>query len=454
MYQKVKAYVKKWHMLQKEDSVIAGISGGTDSVCLLFMLLKLQKELGFALMAVHVNHGIRGAEAERDEAYVKRLCRQWNVRLKVYRENVPEYAKEHGMTEEEAGRDIRRTCFCKVLKEWGGTKIALAHHENDNVETLLWNLCRGTGIRGLGGIAPVNDVWIRPLLCVKRREIESYLKKRGISYCTDTTNADRRYMRNRIRMDVIPYLEDCVNTESVSHMGKTMERMYELEQYILEEVGQYKESCTGWKNGRRIIRQTEYTKIPKALRDNVLHEILCETAGRRKDIEEVHVQMLRDLFTKQVGKRIDLPYGVTAIRTYEGVRFEKNIPEASYAGDENELFSIRVFDREPGNVTFPEKIYTKWFDYDIIKNTVKIRHRIAGDSIVINRYGGRKKLKQYFTDQKVPQEDRDKIWIAADGDEVLWIVGYRQSQKYQITEKTTKILEIQYYGGEENGRDN
>ena len=454
MYQKVKAYVKKWHMLQKEDSVIAGISGGADSVCLLFMLLKLQKELGFALMAVHVNHGIRGAEAERDEAYVKRLCRQWNVRLKVYRENVPAYAKEHGMTEEEAGRDIRRTCFCKVLKEWGGTKIALAHHENDNVETLLWNLCRGTGIRGLGGIAPVNDVWIRPLLCVKRREIESYLKKRGISYCTDTTNADRRYMRNRIRMDVIPYLEDCVNTESVSHMGKTMERMYELEQYILEEVGQYKESCTGWKNGRRIIRQTEYTKIPKALRDNVLHEILCETAGRRKDIEEVHVQMLRDLFTKQVGKRIDLPYGVTAIRTYEGVRFEKNIPEASYAGDENELFSIRVFDREPGNVTFPEKIYTKWFDYDIIKNTVKIRHRIAGDSIVINRCGGRKKLKQYFTDQKVPQEDRDKIWIAADGDEVLWIVGYRQSQKYQITEKTTKILEIQYYGGEENGRDN
>ena len=454
MYQKVKAYVKKWHMLQKEDSVIAGISGGADSVCLLFMLLKLQKELGFALMAVHVNHGIRGAEAERDEAYVKRLCRQWNVRLKVYRENVPAYAKEHGMTEEEAGRDIRRTCFCKVLKEWGGTKIALAHHENDNVETLLWNLCRGTGIRGLGGIAPVNDVWIRPLLCVKRREIESYLKKRGISYCTDTTNADRRYMRNRIRMDVIPYLEDCVNTESVSHMEKTMERMYELEQYILEEVGKYKESCTGWKNGRRIIRQTEYTKIPKALRDNVLHEILCETAGRRKDIEEVHIQMLRDLFTKQVGKRIDLPYGVTAIRTYEGVRFEKNIPEASYAGDENELFSIRVFDREPGNVTFPEKIYTKWFDYDIIKNTVKIRHRIAGDSIVINRYGGRKKLKQYFTDQKVPQEDRDKIWIAADGDEVLWIVGYRQSQKYQITEKTTKILEIQYYGGEENGRDN
>ena len=454
MYQKVKAYVKKWHMLQKEDSVIAGISGGADSVCLLFMLLKLQKELGFALMAVHVNHGIRGAEAERDEAYVKRLCRQWNVRLKVYRENVPAYAKEHGMTEEEAGRDIRRTCFCKVLKEWGGTKIALAHHENDNVETLLWNLCRGTGIRGLGGIAPVNDVWIRPLLCVKRREIESYLKKRGISYCTDTTNTDRRYMRNRIRMDVIPYLEDCVNTESVSHMGKTMERMYELEQYILEEVGQYKESCTGWKNGRRLIRQTEYTKIPKALRDNVLHEILCETAGRRKDIEEVHVQMLRDLFTKQVGKRIDLPYEVTAIRTYEGVRFEKNIPEASYAGDENELFSIRVFDRGPGNVTFPEKIYTKWFDYDIIKNTVKIRHRMAGDSIVINRYGGRKKLKQYFTDQKIPQEDRDKIWIAADGDEVLWIVGYRQSQKYQITEKTTKILEIQYCGGEENGRDN
>ena len=450
MYQKVKAYVKKWHMLQKEDSVIAGISGGADSVCLLFMLLKLQKELGFALMAVHVNHGIRGAEAERDEAYVKRLCRQWNVRLKVYRENVPAYAKEHGMTEEEAGRDIRRTCFCKVLKEWGGTKIALAHHENDNVETLLWNLCRGTGIRGLGGIAPVNDVWIRPLLCVKRREIESYLKKRGISYCTDTTNADRRYMRNRIRMDVIPYLEDCVNTESVSHMGKTMERMYELEQYILEEVGQYKESCTGWKNGRRIIRQTEYTKIPKALRDNVLHAILCETAGRRKDIEEVHVQMLRDLFTKQVGKRIDLPYGVTAIRTYEGVRFEKNIPEASYAGDENELFSIRVFDREPGNVTFPEKIYTKWFDYDKIKGTLSLRHRQPGDYLTLPS-GGRKTLKSWMIDEKIPRQEREQIWLLAEEKHILWIVGHRISAYYKITEQTKTILEVEFNGGKSSG---
>lgn len=454
MYQKVRAYVKKWHMLQKEDSVVAGISGGADSVCLLFMLLKLQKELGFALMAVHVNHKIRGAQADRDEAYVKRLCQKWNVRLKVYRKDVPAYAKEKKMTEEEAGREIRRNCFRQVLKEWGGTKIALAHHQNDNVETLIWNLCRGTGIRGLAGIAPVRDIWIRPLLCVKRREIESYLKKRGIFYCTDTTNADRRYMRNRIRLDVVPYLEDCVNTESVTHMAKTMERMYELEQYISEETRRYQHSCTGQKNGNRTINHKAFTQIPEALRDNVLHEILCEVAGKRKDLEEVHVQMLRDLFAKQVGKRINLPYGVTAIRTYEGVRFETEAPEHAKSLDENELFSIRVFDREQGNITFPEKLYTKWFDYDIIRNTVKIRHRMPGDTIVINKDGGRKKLKQYFVDQKIPGEDRDQIWVAADGTDILWIVGYRQSQKYQITEKTKKILEIKYYGGESNGRDN
>lgn len=454
MYQKIRAYVKKWHMLQKEDSVIVGVSGGADSVCLLFVLVELQKELGFALMAVHVNHGIRGLEAERDAMYVKELCRQWNVRLKIYEEDVPAYAKENRLTEEEAGREVRRTCFKKVLKEWGGTKIALAHHENDNVETLIWNLCRGTGIRGLGGIAPVNGVWIRPLLCVQRREIETFLEKKGIFYCTDVTNEDRRYMRNRIRLDVIPYLTDCVNTESVSHMAKTMDRMYELEQYILEEIARYKSKCIVWKKGKRIILMAQYKKIPKALRNNVLHEVLCEAAGKRKDIEEIHVTMVRELFDRQVGKRVNLPYEMTAVRIYDGIRLEKHLPETTCAEDGNELFSIRVFDREAGNLTFPEKIYTKWFDYDIIKNTVKIRHRMSGDSIVINKDGGRKKLKQYFVDQKISQEDRDKVWIAADGDDVLWIVGYRQSQKYQITEQTKKILEIKYCGGQENGRDN
>lgn len=147
MYEKVKAYAEHYHMLAKNDKVIIGVSGGADSVCLLFILLKLSEETGIPLHCVHVHHGIRGADADRDEAFVRRMCAEEGIALTVHRENVPAYAREHGLTEEEAGREVRREVFERVLREQKGTKIALAHHMNDNAETVLWNLCRGTALK-------------------------------------------------------------------------------------------------------------------------------------------------------------------------------------------------------------------------------------------------------------------------------------------------------------------
>ena len=202
MYRKVREYIKTWQMLGREDKVIAGISGGADSICLLFMLLELKEEMEFRIAAVHIHHGLRNETADRDEAYVRSVCGKENVELFVYHEDVKQYAKERGLTKEEAGREVRRRCFLEVLREQGGTHIATAHHKNDNAETVLWNLCRGTGLKGMGGISPKNGVWIRPLLCLERKEIESYLEKGGISYCTDETNLEDAYTRNRIRNHV------------------------------------------------------------------------------------------------------------------------------------------------------------------------------------------------------------------------------------------------------------
>ena len=168
MYQRVKAYVEKYHMLQENDHVITGVSGGADSVCLLFMLKEFKNEMPLELTVVHIHHGIRGDSADADERYVKALCRQLGVRYLAFHENVEQYAKEQGLTLEEAGRNVRRQIFEKVCKEKNGTKIALAHHQNDNAETLLWNLSRGCGLRGLGGISPAEGDtvrYIRPLLC-------------------------------------------------------------------------------------------------------------------------------------------------------------------------------------------------------------------------------------------------------------------------------------------------
>ena len=453
MYEKIKVYVEKHHMLEKKDKVIAGVSGGADSVCLLFVLMRLSKEMDFSIHAVHVNHGIRGQSADKDEDFVCRLCESLGIPFTVFRENIPVYAKEHGLTEEEAGRKVRRDLFEKVLGEHRGTKIALAHHLNDNAETLLFNLCRGTGLKGLGAIAPASGVWIRPLLCVKRIEIESYLEKRGISYCTDETNAQNTYTRNKIRNEVFPYLEKNVNEQAVLHITETAEQMRVLGEYIADEVLRLKKICTKDDGlGGLLLIEESYRKTKEVFRPYLLHELLCDAAGYRKDIEGIHVRLTEELLCKQVGRQVNLPYQVTAVRCYEGIQFIKKREVPVRIPEEEGKFRLEIIDREMISQAFPQKNYTKWFDYDIIKNTVKIRHREPGDYLTIDKYGNTQKLKAYFINEKIPKNERDSVWLAADGSHIMWVVGYRQNQMYQITDKTKRILEIQFYGGEEHGR--
>lgn len=493
MYRRVREYIRRYHMLDQGDRIIAGVSGGADSICLLFMLMKLKEEMDLSVVAVHVHHGLRGADADADADYVRKICEEWKTELRIFREDVRGFAVQRGFTLEEAGREVRREIFRKVQKEEEGTKIALAHHQNDNAETMIWNLCRGCGLRGLGGIAPAAGQWIRPLLCLKREEIESYLENRGISYCTDRSNLEDDYTRNRIRRHVIPYLEEHVNRQAVLHMSETMEQMRLFGEYIGQETRRYLESCTYSEGeGRVLLCREMFRKVPQALWTSVLHELLCDTAGRRKDLEAEHTRMLLELFDRQVGREIHLPYGICARRCYEGIELtvkeaQKPDPMALKRREEYVMFeeaekmrdsgaaekpetlekawgkttpkgsvpgcpaAWRIFDRSGDKVIFPENPYTKWFDYDIIKNTVKIRHREPGDYITISKSGKTQKLKQYFVNEKIPQDQRAGIWLVAEGKHVMWIVGYRQNQKYQITDRTRRILEIEFYGGQDDG---
>lgn len=454
MYQRVKEYIQRYHMLDGDDKVIAGVSGGADSICLLFMLVELSRESGFSVVAVHVHHGLRGSAADADAAYVEAVCREQGIELRTFYEDVKGYAKRKGLTLEEAGRDVRRKIFQRALRKEKGTKIALAHHQNDNAETLLWNLCRGCALRGLGGIAPVSGPWIHPLLCLKRVEIESYLENRGISYCTDESNFTDDYTRNRLRSHVIPYLEEQVNSQAVLHMSETMEKMRQVGEFVDQEVKRYGERCiryenTGTKYLKAVLSKEEFFQVPSALRGFVLHEMLCHVAGRRKDIGSIHIKTLEELLGRQVGRQINLPYGMCAKRCYDGVE----VFVQPYETEEDRCpVAARVFERTGDTVIFPENPYTKWFDYDIIKNTVKIRHREPGDYITISKNGGTQKLKQYFINEKIPGSLRNEIWLAADGKHIMWIVGYRQNQKYQITDKTRRILELKFYGGQDDGR--
>ena len=358
MYQRVKAYVEAYHMLGKEDRVIAGISGGADSICLLFVLLELKKELGFDLVAVHVHHGLRGASADRDEAYVRQVCKEQKVPLEVFRRDVRAYAKERGLTEEEAGREVRREAFLECAARRGATRIALAHHRNDNAETVLFHLCRGSSLEGLSGIPPVSGCWIHPLLCVDRREIGSYLEKRGISYCTDETNREMCYTRNRIRGRVIPCLEENVNPRAMEHIADTAQRLRLAAEFVREEAGKCRQVCVRQEKDGEILLEEPFRNLSLFLRREVLYETICRAAGTRRDIGAVHVSLAEGLLEKQVGRRIDLPGDAGAERCYEGLRFfrksQGDLPEV--AGE----FKMRVFDRPEGMGGIPQKTYTKW----------------------------------------------------------------------------------------------
>lgn len=469
MLEKVKDYVEKWQMLTSEDCVIAGVSGGADSVCLLFVLLELQKEIDFRIVVAHVNHGLRGQAADADENYVKQLCKEHGIPCESYFANVELIAKKRKQSTEEAGREVRKEFFAEVLHKYHGTKIALAHHQNDSAETFLFNLARGTGLKGLGGIAPVNENVIRPLLCVNRAQIEAYLESANISYCTDQTNASDAYARNRIRNHVLPYMEEEINAKTVQHMNETMEQIRMVSEFLEEQtlkiwqVGA-KATETGY-----IISEEAYRGAAEVLKPLLIKKALVAVSGHEKDIEAVHVRQIQTLMEKQTGRRVNLPYQMEGRRVYEGVEIclknEKpaaDTCEISYDMQEQEAvfqyedktIRCQILERREAESKSFEKSRTKRFDCDIIEGGISFRTRREGDYITIHPDGRTQKLKSYFINEKIPAKERDQILLVANGNHILWVVGYRMGCAYQIKADTKRVLEIQIDEGESYGRDN
>lgn len=479
MIEKIKAYVKSHQMLVQSDMVIAGVSGGADSVCLFFVLLELEKEIGFRMAVVHVHHGLRGGDADTDEAFVRGLCETFTVPYRPYYYDVASEAGKRKQSIEEAGREVRREAFADAAGVLGGTKIALAHHQDDNAETMLLNLARGTRLTGAGGIRPVAGQVVRPLLCLRRKEIEDWLLRRNIAWRTDQSNYEDHYARNRIRRHVIPYLENEINTAAVIHMNETAAYLQNVQEYLDDSAREAMKTavvkradCCGTEY---VLREKELNGLAEVIRTRVIYLCLLEAAGQSRDLGEIHVRMTAELLKKQSGKEADLPYGLKAVRCYEGVRIQQavRVPSGSavkkmeengpggvyslvpgakiHAGEisvEAKLLENRASDRRKP----PENIYTKWFDYDIIKDTVMVRTRRPGDYLTIDDSGSRQKLKAFFINEKIPQEKRDQIWLVAAGQQILWVIGYRMGHTARITDRTKTILEITIDGGEEDVR--
>lgn len=476
--QKIRNMMKRCRMVSPGQRILAAVSGGADSVCLLAVLHALAPELSFSLEAVHVEHGIRGEESLQDCAYVERLCGKLGVRLTVRHIHVPELARQSGRTEEEEARIQRYRIFEETAEQCGAQRVAVAHHLGDQAETVLWNLIRGSGLRGLRGILPVrplrdgqaaSPLVVRPLLETSREEIEQYLEACGLSYRTDRTNLDKTVTRNKIRHDILPDLIK-LNAQAPRHIAQAAEEAAEAEAYLERVTARAAEGCIHCQaDGQPVLLLARWQKEEPFIRRRLLRECIRRASGNGslKDIGAVHVEALMGLACGGGEKLVRLPGGLTAVRSYGQIRFLSGaealsgavLPAAGalYAQDARPgerwvevpfpgrqmvhyggyCFSLECGCAGESGICIPKKRFTKWIAYATIaqKESQKLcfRTRRPGDVLVVRQDGSRKKLSDYLIDEKIPLSLRDRVVLLAIGSEVLWVAGMRISEKARVT---------------------
>lgn len=459
MRKKVADFCRQNELLQKGDRVVLGLSGGADSVCLFLVLLAMKEEWDLELLPVHVHHNLRGAEADADEAFCEALCGNYGLTLCKVSAPVAELAEEHGWTLEEAGRNARYEAFERIKREHGADKIAVAHHKNDRAETVLFQLFRGSRLKGLIGMEAKRDHIIRPLLCVTRKEIEAYLEKEQQAFCIDRTNSETEYSRNKIRNCLLPIAEE-VQQRAVEHIAETADYLARVEVYLEKQTKEWYDRAVQRAERDVLINMESLADADELFKERVVYRALCEAAGGKKDMTAAAVADCLALGDRQTGRRLCLPLGLTVVREYGVLRIFKEeerpepeeIPvtelpfEAVLPGGEQRIRlevikieeSVETFIEKAGG--FPKSNYTKWFDYDTIDADISLRTARAEDVISLYTDGRGKAVRDVMTDAKIPKEERARMLLLTAGDRVLWIPGVRGSEAYRVTQQTKRIL--------------
>lgn len=447
MQSKVWQTIEKYHMCPQGAHIVVGVSGGADSMALLHLLNGFGGEQGWSITAVHVHHGLRGEEADRDRNFVQEICQEWKIPCKVYYFDVSKEAKARGLGTEEAGRLLRYEAF---EQERQGGMIAVAHNKNDQGETVLMRLCRGAGVSGLTGIRPVREFIIRPLLFCTRKEIEEYCQDKGLSYCEDSTNRENNYARNRIRNQVLPLLEE-IYPKATEHIAQTAEIMTEEEEFLQEQARVLFIRALKKSDENEIVLDAECLRsMHRAMGKRVLAMAFDALEGK-KDIGSVHYELLVGLLGQESGKSLHLPNHIIAELSYGALILKKEREMSSHFSyplplnqeiyvPEAKLF-VGTYLCTKKRTQKSQDSCTKVFDYDKIGCALFCRTRQNGDRLAIKN--GRKKLKDFLIDEKIPREERDRLPLIATEDDVLWVVNQRVSAAYLPDENTKKFLTVQ-----------
>jgi tRNA(Ile)-lysidine synthase len=449
--------VLRYNMLNPGETIIAAVSGGADSVALLKALLLIRDEWRLCIAAVHVNHHMRGENSQTDEDFTAGLCASWSVPLRICHADVPLYVKDKKLSPEEAARCLRYKYLYAVLEEFHAQKIAIAHTQDDNAETVLLNLARGTGLKGLCGIPPVRGVIVRPFIEITRECIETFLAKKGIAFRTDESNFSPLYTRNRIRHNLLPRLREAAGARASEAIARNCAWLRDEEEYLSQTARAAFETCV-CKPEKDIPPESadaiwldidRLSAMPVVIRRRVVREgLYCLCNGNLSEPENdfasgngsfvpadtgaVHVESILRLLEGETGRRVELPHGFRAQRLYGQLALYRE------TGQRHQTETpAPPIDLEPGkpvpipgtgkyillSLSAPSvnkvNVYTNNFLYDNMVLTLRTRR--PGDRIHIPG-AGRRKLQDYFTDRKVPRHLRDAIWLLTCGSDILWVM--------------------------------
>ena len=443
MVSKVKRAIEEYNMLSRGDSVIVGLSGGADSCALLTALCGLRESMELKIYACHVNHGLRGAEADRDEKFCGQLCAANKVELFVLHADINRLARERHIGTEQCGREVRYEFFAEKARELGA-KIATAHTASDNVETVLFNLARGSGLAGLCGIPPVRDNIIRPLILADRSEIEAFCRENGIDFVTDSTNLTTEYNRNKLRLGAVPVLRE-INPSLESAVSGLTQRLREAEEFISDEASAALKAAAV-KGG---YSPEKLAALPKAVFSAAVRKLCAEFALIP---EAKHIELIRKIVYN--GGAVEIKRGIYAVSAQGIFRLTRRDAQTDCREIPFEIsvspvicgktYKLELINKEEFNYRkkIGKNLLDNSLDYDKIPLLSVFRTRKSGDSITLFRRNVTKSVKKLFTELRLPAEQRDRTVMLACGDRALWIEEAGVCRDCAVSKDTKKILVI------------
>ena len=459
--------IYKYKMIAECDAVLIGISGGIDSITLLYSLYFLSDKLKCSLIVAHANHGLRGEQSDREAEFVRKIADELKLPFVIEKIDVLGYMGEKGLSKQAAARELRYDFFERAAKNTSANKIALGHNADDQAETVLMRLLRGSGASGIAGMRAVRDKIIRPLIEIKRDEITEFVKEKRLRYVEDPSNLEPYYLRNKIRLNLIPLLKEEYNPNIVDTLRETAEIIRDEDEFLESYCSTILSDIIQSKGNEAIeIDVLKLKNFHIAIKRRIIRIVLKMLKGDLLKISVVHVEEILNSINKGFsGKSLNLPDGICVLYEYDKLKLFR---EAEVEEEAEVRFDIPL--KIPGEtiLSAPEykfiaeiispvdfaaagfslrNKFTAFFDMDKLKGALRVRNRVNGDIFHPSGMKGSKKLKEFFIDEKIPRRERDSIPLIVSGDIILWIVGERTADYGKVDKDTKKILKIEAIKG-------